>query len=63
MQMIGNKKFYTCAEVAEAIGMRESTVRLYVRQGSIPAVKIGRSYRISEDTVRDYVKEKYQIEL
>ncbi|MCT7658159.1 helix-turn-helix domain-containing protein [Mycobacterium deserti] len=38
---------YSTEEVAEALGLHVRTVRGYVRDGSLPAVRIGKQYRIA----------------
>lgn len=63
MRIIGDTKFFTTAEVAQQLGVGEHTVRFYIRQGTIQASKVGRSYWVTEATLREYVKNKYQIEL
>lgn len=63
MQIIGDTKFFSCGEVAESIGVKEATVRQYIREGQIKAVKVGRSYWIGENHLREYIQVKFQIEL
>jgi excisionase family DNA binding protein len=40
---------YTVDQVAELLGLHVKTVRNYVRDGRLPAVRIGKQYRISKD--------------
>ncbi len=42
-------QLYTCAEVAERYSVQVITVWDWIRKKKLPAVKIGRDYRISED--------------
>lgn len=42
------EKLYTCAEIAERYSVKVDTVWEWIRNGSIPAVQIGRVYRVRE---------------
>lgn len=42
---------YTADEVAALLGLHVRTVRNYVRDGRLPAVKIGKQYRIASEDV------------
>ena len=61
MHVIGNTKFYTTHEVATTLGVKEATVRSYIRDGFLSAAKVGRSYMVSEINLREYVTRKFQI--
>lgn len=41
----------TISQVAEILGLHVRTVRSYVRNGSLPAVRIGKQYRIARSDV------------
>lgn len=41
------EKLYTVEQVAERLGLHVKTVRHYVREGRLKAVRIGKSYRIA----------------
>lgn len=41
-------KMYSCAEVAERYGVQVITIWDWIRKKKLPAIKIGRDYRISE---------------
>lgn len=43
---IVEEKLYTVEQVAERLGLHVKTVRHYVREGRLKAVRIGKSYRI-----------------
>lgn len=45
---------YSPDEVAELLGLHVRTVRGYVRDGRLPAVRIGKQYRISEQDLRAF---------
>ncbi|SNT02397.1 helix-turn-helix domain-containing protein [Rhodococcoides kyotonense] len=39
--------FYTAEQVAELLGLHVRTVRSYIQDGRLPAVRIGKQYRIT----------------
>lgn len=43
----GERELYSIGEVAERLGLHVRTVRNYVRDGRLKAVRIGKQYRIS----------------
>ncbi|ANW65625.1 hypothetical protein BCA37_20500 [Mycobacterium sp. djl-10] len=45
---------YSPDEVADLLGLHVRTVRHYVRDGRLPAVRIGKRYRISEADLRAF---------
>ena len=51
------EKFYSCEQVAERYGIKVSTVWEWVREKRLPAVKIGKLYRISPEDLADFEKE------
>lgn len=42
-----SEDFYTLEQVAEHLGLHVRTVRAYVRDGRLKAVRIGKQYRVS----------------
>lgn len=48
------QKFYTVDEIASIIDLHPKTVRRFIREGKIKAVKIGRSWRISQEDFAEY---------
>lgn len=48
------EKLYTCEEVAERYGVNTATVKEWIRRKELPAIKVGREYRISEDAVKEF---------
>lgn len=42
-------KFYSCAEVAARYSVQVITVWDWIRKKKLPAFKLGREYRVSED--------------
>lgn len=51
----GRARFVTVAEVASALRVSNMTVYRLIQAGTIPAVRVGRSYRIREDDVDRYL--------
>jgi excisionase family DNA binding protein len=52
-------RFVTVAEVAEQLRVSNMTVYRLVQAGHLPAVRVGRSYRIREDDVDKYLAAQY----
>lgn len=52
-------RFVTVAEVADQLRVSNMTVYRLVQSGDLPAVRIGRSYRIREDDVDKYLAARY----
>lgn len=49
-------KFLTVAEVAAAMRVSKMTVYRLVHTGELPAVRVGRSYRVPEQAVHTYLQ-------
>jgi excisionase family DNA binding protein len=52
-------RFLTVNEVAELLRLSDMTVYRLIKKGELPAVRIGRSYRLREDDVDAYLAERY----
>lgn len=50
-------KFYTIPETAEALQVTPQTVRTYIKQGRLKAQRIGRPILITENNLKDFLKE------
>jgi excisionase family DNA binding protein len=48
----------TIAEVAEYLGLHELTVRRLAREGSIPALKLGRQWRVKRDLLEKWIERR-----
>jgi excisionase family DNA binding protein len=48
-------KVYTVAEFAQAFAISPRLVRTLIQRGEIPAIRIGRSYRIPRKVAVDYL--------
>ena len=49
-------KFLTVAEVAAVMRVSKMTVYRMVHAGELPAVRVGRSFRVPEKAVHDYLR-------
>ncbi len=52
-------KFYTVAEVAQVLRVSNMTVYRLVNSGQLPAVRVGKSYRLREEDVNRYLSERF----
>lgn len=55
----GEVAFMTVAEVAGIMRVSKMTVYRLVHSGELPAVRVGRSFRVPEDAVTEYLKQSY----
>jgi excisionase family DNA binding protein len=51
--------FLTVGEVARNLRVSNMTVYRLVKSGQLPAVRVGRSYRIADTDVRRYLEDRY----
>ena len=56
---ISDVKFLTVAEVAALMRVSKMTVYRLVHCGRAPAVRVGRSFRVPEDEVNEYLRSFY----
>ena len=52
-------RFLTVAEVATIMRVSKMTVYRLVHGGELPAVQVGRSFRIPEQAVHDYLRQSF----
>ena len=52
-------RFLTVAEVAAVMRVSKMTVYRLVHSGELPAVRVGRSYRVPEQAVHDYLRDAF----
>ena len=55
---ISDVKFLTVAEVAAMMRVSKMTVYRLVHSGELPAVRVGRSFRVIEDDVNEYLRKQ-----
>jgi excisionase family DNA binding protein len=56
---ISDVKFLTVAEVAATMRVSKMTVYRLVHNGDLPAVRVGRSFRVTEDDVNEYLRKSF----
>jgi putative molybdopterin biosynthesis protein len=49
--------FYTTDEVAEILKVSAKTVRAMIKSKRLQAVRVGQEYRITDEQIRDYIKQ------
>jgi excisionase family DNA binding protein len=52
-------RFLTVAEVATVMRVSKMTVYRLVHGGELPAVRVGRSFRVTEDDVNEYLRKSF----
>lgn len=52
-------RFLTVAEVAAVMRVSKMTVYRLVHSGEMPAVRVGRSFRVPEQAVHDYLRDSF----
>jgi excisionase family DNA binding protein len=52
--------FLTVAEVASVMSVSKMTVYRLVNSGHLPAIRVGRSFRVPEEAVYEYLRESWQ---
>ncbi|GAA2424748.1 helix-turn-helix domain-containing protein [Actinomadura vinacea] len=52
-------RFLTVAEVAAVMRVSKMTVYRLVHSGELPAIRVGRSFRVPEQAVHDYLREAF----
>ncbi|WP_106817328.1 helix-turn-helix domain-containing protein [Janibacter massiliensis] len=55
-RQLAEVKFLTVAEVASIMRVSKMTVYRMVHAGELPAVRVGRSFRVPEDAVHQYLR-------
>src|SRR3954466_12948156 len=52
-------RFLTVAEVASVMRVSKMTVYRMVHGGDLPAVRVGRSFRVTEEDVNEYLRKSF----
>ena len=52
-------RFLTVAEVAAIVRVSTMTVYRLIKAGALPAIRVGKSYRLREDDVDAYLARQY----
>ena len=56
---LSDVSFLTVAEVASVMRVSKMTVYRLVHNGDLPAVRVGRSFRVPEQAVHDYLRDAF----
>lgn len=54
-------KFYNCEDVAKRYGVLAFTIREWVKQKKIPAIKVGKTYLFKEEDLEQFENERRTI--
>lgn len=57
-----NDKLYTCGEIAERYSVELITVWDWIRKRKLPAIKIGREYRVSENDLKEFEEKRRTVQ-
>jgi excisionase family DNA binding protein len=52
-------RFLTVAEVSRQLRVSNMTVYRIIKAGELPAIRVGRGYRMREEDVRKYLEQRY----
>jgi excisionase family DNA binding protein len=58
-QGLARARFLTVGEVAGQLRISSMTVYRLIKSGELPAVRVGKSYRLREDDVDAYLSRQY----
>ena len=58
-RQLAEGRFLTVAEVASIMRVSKMTVYRLVHAGDLPAVRVGRSFRVPEDEVHKYLRSSF----
>jgi excisionase family DNA binding protein len=58
-ERLNDVRFLTVAEVASLMRVSKMTVYRLVHNGELPAVRVGKSFRVPEQAVHDYLRSAY----
>ena len=58
-QSLADSTFLTVAEVAAAMRVSKMTVYRLVHSGELPAVRVGRSFRVERSAVDEYLRKSF----
>ena len=59
-ERLGEVKFLTVAEVATLMRVSKMTVYRLVHSGELSAVRVGRSFRVPEQAVQEYLRGAFE---
>lgn len=56
---VTSSRFLTVREVASTLRVSNMTVYRLINAGELPAVRVGKSFRLREDDVNHYLADRY----
>jgi excisionase family DNA binding protein len=56
---VTSTRFLTVREVANSLRVSNMTVYRLINAGELPAVRVGKSFRLREDDVNHYLADRY----
>lgn len=51
-------KFYTIEELSKLLSLHPATIRILFRDGKIKGYKVGREWRATEETLKEYLESR-----
>lgn len=55
-------EMYTCAQVAQRYGVKQITVWDWIRKKKLPAIKLGRDYRIRQEDLDAFERSRMTVD-
>ena len=52
-----DEQFLSTADAAEIAGLSQRTIQFWIDSGALSAIRIGKNYRLSRDSLREYLQE------
>ncbi len=51
-----DEQFLSTADAAEIAGISQRTIQFWIDSGALSAIRIGKNYRVSRDSLREYLQ-------
>jgi excisionase family DNA binding protein len=51
-----DEQFLSTADAAELAGLSQRTIQFWIDSGALSAIRIGKNYRVSRDSLREYLQ-------
>ena len=51
-------KYYTARQVADILEVHERSISRWIKEGKLPAVRIGNRYRVSHEDLERFLEER-----
>jgi excisionase family DNA binding protein len=58
-QSLSRARFLTVSEVADLLRVSSMTIYRLIKEGEMPAVRVGKSYRLREEDIDAYLAKQY----